>query len=79
MIACIKSGSQSFVLEISRWMMLHSHRPVEVDSDQIKNNQRYTTWGELMLRISKSMKLLVKMKNLSLQEELNRYFDQPNI
>ena len=51
---------------------LHSQwgRPVEVNSDQIKrlteNNQRYTT-GEIadILRISKSIKLLMKMKNVS--------------
>ena len=47
-----------------------SGRPVEVDSDQIEtlteNNQRYTT-GELTdrLKISKSIKLLVKMKKVS--------------
>ena len=47
-----------------------SDRPVEVDSDQIKtlieNNQCYTT-GEIadILKISKSIKLLVKMKNVS--------------
>ena len=46
-------------------------RPVEVDSDQIKtlidNNQRYTTWEIAnILKISKLIKLLVKMKNVSL-------------
>ena len=46
---------------------LQSGRPVEVDSDQIKtvieNNQHYTTWqiGDT-LKLSKSIKLLVKMK-----------------
>ena len=45
-------------------------RPVEVDSDQIKtlidNNQRYTTWEIAnILKISKLIKLLVKMKNVS--------------
>ena len=44
-------------------------RPVEVDSDQIKtfieNNQRYTTRERAdILKISKSIKLLVKMKNV---------------
>ena len=44
-----------------------SGRPVEVDSDQIEtlieNNQRYATWEiDDTLKISKSMKLLVKMK-----------------
>ena len=49
--------------------MLHG-RPVEVDSDQIetliKNNQRSTMWDIAnILKISKSIKLLVKMKNVS--------------
>ena len=44
-------------------------RPVEVDSDQIEtvteNNQCYTTLEIAnMLKISKSIKLLVKMKNV---------------
>ena len=47
-----------------------SGRPVEVDSNQIKtlieNNQRYTTQAIAnILKISKSIKLLVKMKNVS--------------
>ena len=47
-----------------------SGRPVEVDSYQIEtlteNNQRYTTWEMAnILKISKSIKLLVKMKNVS--------------
>ena len=48
----------------------HLGRPVEVDSDQIEtlieNNQRYTT-EEIanILKISKLIKLLVKMKNVS--------------
>ena len=47
-----------------------SGRPVEIDSNQmetlIENNQHYTT-GEIVyiLKISKSTKLLVKMKNVS--------------
>ena len=44
-------------------------RPVEVDSDQIEtlteNNQCYTMWEIAdLLKISKSIKLLVKMKNV---------------
>ena len=44
-------------------------RPVEVDSDQIEaliaNNQHYTTWEIAnILKISKSIKLLVNMKNV---------------
>ena len=47
-----------------------SGRPVAVDSDQIKtlieNNQCSTTWKLAnILKISKSIKLLVKMKNVS--------------
>ena len=47
-----------------------SGRPVEVDNDQIKtlteNNQYYTMWEIVnILKISKSIKLLVKMKNVS--------------
>ena len=45
-----------------------SGRPVEVDSNQIEtlieNNQCYTMWERAdILKISKSIKLLVKMKN----------------
>ena len=59
----VKGVLWSFMLEMSCWTMLH----VEVDSDQIKtlseDNQRYTTWKVAdMLRISKSIKLLVKVK-----------------
>ena len=44
--------------------------PVEVDSDQIKtlieNNQHYTTLEiAVIFKISKSIKLLVKMENVS--------------
>ena len=47
-----------------------SGRPVEVDSDQIEtlieNNQCSTTWERAdILKISRSMKLLVDMKNVS--------------
>ena len=45
-------------------------RLVEVDSDQIdtliENNQCYTTWEIAdILKMSKSIKLFVKMKNMS--------------
>ena len=63
-----------------------SGRPVEVDSNQIQtlieSNQCYTTQEIAnILNISKSMKLLVKMKNVSfvLWKKLNRLFGQPNI
>ena len=45
-------------------------RPVEIDSDQIKalieNNKLYTTWNIAnILKISRLVKLLAKMKNVS--------------
>ena len=58
LIERVRSGLQSFVLEISRWTVLQG-RPVEVDSDQmetvIENGQHYTT-REIadILKISKS-------------------------
>ena len=63
-----------------------SGRPVEVDNDQIKTliktNQHYTTQeiGDI-LKISKSKKLLVKMKNVSfiLWRKPYGHFGQPNI
>ena len=47
-----------------------SHRPVEVDSDKtetlIENNQCYNMWERAeIIKISKSIKLLVKMKKVS--------------
>ena len=60
-------------------------RPVEVDKDQIKtlieNNQCNTTWEiDKILKISKSIKLLMTKKNMSfvLQKKPYRLFDQPN-
>ena len=62
-----------------------SGRPVEVDSDQIEtlteNNQHYTMWEIVdILKTSKSVKFLVKMKNVYfiLQKKLNGLFGQPN-
>ena len=58
-------------------------RPVEVESNQmetlIENNQ-YSTTEELADKISTSIKLLVKMKNMSfiLWKNLNGIFGQPN-
>ena len=61
-----------------------SGRPVKVDGDQIEtlseNNQHYTMWKIAdILKISKSIKLLVKMKNVSfiLWKNQNRLFGQP--
>ena len=66
-----------FSLEDAPW----SGRPVEVDNDQIgiliENNQCYTTWEiARVLKISKSIKLLVKMINMSsiLRKNLNGHF-----
>ena len=63
-----------------------SGRPGEVDSDQIEtligNNPCSTTWEIAdILKISKSIKLLVKMKNVSfiLQKKTHKTFGQPNI
>ena len=63
-----------------------SGRPVEVDSDQIEtlteNNQCYTTLETAnILKMFKSIKLLVKMKNVSfiLWKKLSGLFDQCNI
>ena len=62
-----------------------SGRPVEVDSSQIEtligNNQHCTTQETAdTLKTSKSMKLLVNMKNVSfiLWKKLNVLFGQPN-
>ena len=48
-------------------------RPAEVDSDQIKtlieNNQCFAMWERAdILKISRSLKLLVKMKNVSFKQ-----------
>ena len=60
-------------------------RPAKVNSYQIetliKNNQRSTTWEIAnILKISKLIKLLVKMKKLSFifRKKLNGHFVLPN-
>ena len=70
LIECVKSGLWLLVLENSCWKLLQSHRTVEVDSDQIEtsieNNQHYTAWEIAdILKIPKSIKLLVEMENVS--------------
>ena len=70
LIECVKSGLQSFVLEISRWTMLQGRvGKLRVDSDQmetlIESNQCSTMWEiDDILKIPKSVKLLVNMKNV---------------
>ena len=69
LIKYVKRGLQSFMLEIS-WIAPQSGRQVEVDSNQIKtlieNKQHYTMWEIAnIFQISKSIKLLMEMKNLS--------------
>ena len=67
---CQKWSAKFHAGDISLDDALWSGRPVEVNGDQIEalieNNQHYTTQdiGDI-LRISKSIKLLVKMKNVS--------------
>ena len=70
-----------FSLDNGPWL----GKPIEVDSDQMEtlteNNQHYTM-KEIadIIKISKSIKLLVKMKNVPfiLWNKLNRLFGQPN-
>ena len=63
-----------------------SGRPVEVDSNQIETvieNKQCYAMQEMddIFKISKSIKLLVKMKNVSfiLRKKQNKIFGQPNI
>ena len=55
-----------FSLEDAPWL----GRAVEVDSDQIKNNHYSMQEIADMLKISKSIKLLVNMKNMSFMEKI---------
>ena len=78
----VKFWAGNFLLDDAPWL----GRPVEVDRDQIEtlieNNQCYTTWEITnILKISESIKLLVKMKSVSfiLWKKLNRLVGQPNI
>ena len=68
----MKFHAGDFLLDVAPW----SGRPVEVDSEQketlIEHNQYYTMQDIAdILKISKSIKLLVKVKNMSfiLQEK----------
>ena len=76
----VKFRAGDFLLDDAPW----TGRAVEVDSDQIKtlieNNQHYTMQETAdILKISKSIKLLVKMKNVFyFLEKLNILFGQTN-
>ena len=76
----MKFHAGDFSLDDATW----SGITVEVDSDQIKtlieNDQCYTMWetGNI-LKIFKSIKSLVKLKNVSFMKKTYRLFGQPNI
>ena len=73
----VKLRAGDFLLDDAPWLST----PVEVDRDQIENNQCYAMREtDNILKISKSMKLLVKMKNVSFIscQEPYRYFSQPH-
>ena len=82
LIECVKSGLQKFRAgDFSLDDAPQLSKPVEVDSDQIEifteNNQHYTRLEiSDILKISKSIKLLVKTKNVSfiLQKKLTGLF-----
>ena len=78
----VKFCAGDFSLDDVPW----SRRQVEVDSDQTEtltgNDQHSTMWDIANIhKISKLMKLLVKMKNVSflLWKKLNGLFGQPNL
>ena len=75
----VKFQAEGFLQDNAQWL----GRPVEVDSDQIEtlieNNQHYITHEIAnVLKISKSIKLLVKIYLLFYGKKLNRLFGQPN-
>ena len=77
----VKFQAEGFLQDNAQWL----GRPVEVDSDQIEtlieNNQHHTTQEIAnILKISKSINLLLKTKNVYfvLQKKLNGLFSQPN-
>ena len=76
----VKFRAGDFSLDDAPW----SGGPIEVDRDQIEtlieNNQCSTTWEiAAILKISKSIKLLVKMKSMSYFTEKNQmdFLDNP--
>ena len=75
----VKFCAGDFLLDDAPW----SGRPVEVDSDQVEtlteNNQHYTVQEIAnILKISKSINLLVKMKKVSFMEKTIWMFGHPN-
>ena len=77
----VKFRAGDFSLDDAPW----SGGPIEVDRDQIEtlieNNQCSTTWEiAAILKISKSIKLLAKMINVSfiLWKKKHGLFGQPN-
>ena len=80
----MKFCAGDFLLNDALWL----GRPIEVDSDQVKilieNNQHFTTWKIAdILKISLSIKFVVKMKTVSFmvfygKKNLNELFGQPN-
>ena len=82
---CLKWSVKFHAGEFSLGDAPQSVRPDEVGSDQIEtlieNNQCYTMWEIAdILKIPKSIRLLVKMATVSfiLQKKLNGLFGQPN-
>ena len=76
----VKFCAGDFSLDDAPW----TYRPVEIDSDQIKtlieNNQYSPTWEIVyILKMPKSIKPLVKMKNVAfiLWKKLNGHFGHP--
>ena len=75
-----QSGLQSFRLDIPHWSMLYSwveQLSWQRSNRDIENNQRYTMQEIItLLKISKSIKLLVKMKNVFFygKKNLNELF-----
>ena len=70
LIEHVKSGLRSFVLEILPWTMLHGRvdllKLIAIKSRDTENDQHYTTWEIAdTLKISKWVKLLLEMKNMS--------------
>ena len=83
---CQKWFAKFHAVDVSMDDAPQSGRPAKVNSNQvetlIENNQCYATQEITnILKISKSVQLLVKLKNVSfiLWKKLNKLFGQPNI